>query len=643
MQSPSTPFRCPGKVFRGRGQRSRDRSARLRWARTFVWMVGFLVASPVLGQVSQEAREQLATRLGAAKGQLDPALLPSLADSQAALVAAVEATRQDLLRITTADNASAWMDYLDGKPLVEAIEEELPLQQQAALARQLSQRLRRNVPGLDLETIVALRRAVDRLIDAIRFRASERSIELLELQLEGLANRLRTADAIPSTEDMAAISAILGLLADAGQADQLIAEVRGPFSHPNLTIRVGDSLVEEVIRRPVQRSRPVCDSILGTRLVGEATLDGELTGRLVASSQSAQIDLMLDADFHSRNTGYNGPVQLQTVGDGRVQVTRRLVLDQSGPHFDTTSGMAELDTRILCIQHPLKLVRKIAAKKAAQQKPLSERIATGKLRRQVTREFLEETSDQLRQPADSPLRQAADIFDRLGLTPPDRDWQTSAEYLTVQIGQGSTSQVRAANPPPKLEGDYQLVVQLHESLIDNIASTVFAGRTMDQTQIQDLLGKVRPGQPEQAAPSPSDEEVEPFEIDFARLRPIILEAREGRLRVGVRGTRFQQGDRQLQRAIEITAQYQPVVGETGRVSLQRIGDVAVGFPGGGRLSISQVAIKSNIQRAFADIFPPQVLQVPFSVSLPTDRDWSLQTVQINADDAWLSVALQKES
>jgi hypothetical protein len=645
MQSNSSSFRIRGGGFRFRGERTRGRAAWWLGARLVVWTVGILVASPLLGQVSQEERERLATRLEAAKAELDPALLPALADSQAALVAQVEATRQDLFRITTPGNASAWMAYLGAEPLVEAIEGEQPLKQQAALAEPLSQRLRRNVPGLDLDAIVALRRRVERLIAAIRFRDSERSIDLLEQQLDRLAGRLRAADAIPSTDDMAALSAILQLLTNAGQADRAIAEVRTPFTHPNLAIRVGESLVEQVIRRPVQRTRPVCDSILGTRLVGEATLDGQVTGRLVASSQAARIDVMLDADFHSRNTGYNGPVQLQTVGDGRVHVTRTLVVDQSGPHFDTTWGTAELATQILCIQHPLKLVRKIAAKKAAQQKPRSEQIATAKLRRQVTSEFAQETSDQLRQPGDSPLLQAANIFERLGLTPPHRDWQTTDDYLVVQIRQGETSQVLAANGPPELAGDYEVVVQIHESLIDNIAATVLAGRTMDQTQIQDLLGKVRPDQPDQAkpAPSPSDEGGEPFEIDFARLRPIILEARDGKLRVGVRGTRFQQGDRQLQRAIEITAQYQPVVGETGGASLQRVGPVDVGFPGGGRLSISQVAIKSSIQRAFADIFPPDVLRLPFGVSLQPAGDLNLQTVKIIADDAWLSVALQKES
>src|SRR5690606_22128830 len=111
----------------------------------------------------------------------------------------------------------------------------------------------------------------------------------------------------------------------------------------------------------------------------------------------------------------------------------------------------------------------------------------------------------------------------------------------------------------------------------------------------------------------ADEEQETFEIDFSTFRPVILELRDQRIRIGIRGTRFSQGARELARPLEITAVYEPQRSDDGTMLLRRSGDVSVDFPGGRRLTIQQVALRRTIQRLFADRFPQTLLDRPLII------------------------------
>ena len=94
---------------------------------------------------------------------------------------------------------------------------------------------------------------------------------------------------------------------------------------------------------------------------------------------------------------------------------------------------------------------------------------------------------------------------------------------------------------------------------------------------------------------------------------MIFEARDQTLRVGVRGTRFAQGSRELDRAMEITAIDKPAIGDDGTMILIRVDEVGVVFPGRTRLSVSQAGLKATIQKKFSKIFPETLLDRPLEV------------------------------
>jgi hypothetical protein len=599
------------------------------------------VPSAAMAQLSDFDRARLAGEIEAAAKNLDPALFPELDPSKTEVLSRVNLAKQFFDSRTSAENRDAWLAYLDLEPLVEKIESDASAPAIARDAIDLRFRLVGIAPGLELTVLRNLRDSVEQLIEAVRFRDKAKSTQSLAKQLDALAERVTELDDNPSAEDTAAISALLGVLESSGQAKGTVYSLRNTFSRPNVAILVGEPLVQSAVNRTINRSQPVRDCILGTRIIGDATMNGTVTANLLSAVGAARINVSLVGHIVSKSIGYNGPVRLRTTGQGDVNVWRSLTLNESGVVLEPAYSHAVLKTEITAIEHKLRLVREIARKKAAEQKPKADKIAVEKMRRQVGSLFARQTSEAAAMMPPDPLGKIRPVLKRLSLDEPARLWGSTERAVYIDSVFRRRDQISTVIPRPPIHESYDAAVQVHESVIDNAFAPILAGRTLKESQLNELLE-------ESGRPVPKPEEGEgpepPFEIDFARLRPVVFEARDQTIRVGVRGTRFAQGTRELKRAMEITAVYEPAKTTDGVALLLRKGDVDVDFPGDKPLSVSQAGLKRTIQRKFSDVFPEVLLDRP--LEMPTDvgveaiRGRVFHPRMVSATDGWLTITVR---
>ncbi len=596
-------------------------------------------------QLSESERASVSATIDASRQQLDPQRLPNIPAIEASIRQAVANVDRYFQPITSPENRAAWMEYLATERLLGAMDQQAKLEEILKHAERTRGRLVADQVGLELAPLVALRQQVDLLIAASRYGDAEGSIKFIDQQLNSLQERVRDAEPIPSAEHYAALAAITRVIHESNQAAGIPVAMRSAFSHPNVVVSVNSSVVQQAAARQVDRCRPVNDCILGTRVVGTGRLIGAVQARTVPAYGQVAVELTLNAQFTNQSRGYNGPVTVDTTGYGNVTSTRTIFLSESGVSLSPTFTHATLSTQINSINHPLRLVRKIASRRAAEQKPQAEAIGREKLRQQVDREFAQQVEEAARVPS-SPARQDAinelrTLLTRLDLPEPQRTLGSDAQAIYLFATQAGPEQLAAVNPAPAIvSGSYDLAIQLHESTVDNIGTRVFAGRTMSQDQLDRLITRTGRNLP---ADDQTDAEVnDPFVIDFAKLRPIIFEARSQMVRIGLRGTRFKQGDRELKQSLEITANYVPVKLVDGSMYLERQGDVEVDFPGHRRLTIQQVALRRSIQKLFANRFPPQLLtqtlNLPTTLPVESLRGRQLRTVGVDARDGWLSLS-----
>jgi hypothetical protein len=662
-------------------------------AGVFYLSLGFALAIPeqAVAQIPPAQREAMVAVSRSSRETLDPQRFPDREQAEQRLLSAVEEVTRYLGARTNEENLARWMEYIGSDPLVEAIRSGAPTEEIASHARRVRGRLIGDIDGLELRPMTQLRRRTEELAASLRFDDSEAAVRLVEQQLEALARRLENADDLTSAEDAAAISTIIGLLHESNQVPQVIQSVRSAFSKPNIIVTIHGDVIERAISRDISQIRPVRDCILGTTVIGTAALNGHIQGRLVPCHGKVRIDLILTGQLNSNTTGYNGPVRLPTVGRGFVTATRSICIDEMERQLTPTFASASLKSTVTSIEHPRRIVRRIAQRQVDKKQPQAERIARERFRTQVAADFDRQTAEAVRGGGGGPLalaggatplgttdpvQQARTTLARLNLNEPARLIGSTAQSIYVHATQRADAQLASATWPPSLadllqsaerevanqptnvsrtsavHSPFMAAIQVHESVVDNAAARILAGRTMTGKQMDRLLALGAPKQNTllalaeklQAVTEPPAEQ-EPFEIDFASFRPVILELRDQTVRIGIRGTRFSQGNRELIRPLEITAVYQPERAEDGSMLLRRTGTVGVDFPGTRRLNVQQVALRRTIQRTFADRFPETLLDRP--LVMPLVGGQSLFTVSvfktalIDARDGWATITIKQ--
>lgn len=636
-----------------------------------ILMVGVLSGLELASAFGQEEsfaiRSSLAARIDSQRHSLDTSLIPQIASSDQRLREAFQDVEEYLQATTDGQNAAQWMAYFHADKLFTA--EPVPadgLSQRGLTLRDAYWRLARNIAGLERDPVVRLRSALQTNVNAILFRDSQKTVETIERQLGQVAELLRSEAAVLSAEENARLNRLLHFISSSQLAPQVVAQLHDSISQPNVAVHIGQPLLQHWLNRPVTRTRPSDECILGTRVLSTVHLQGEFRVTLLPSHNGGQLLLGLHATMSSRGTGYQRSVQIQNRSAGNVVAQRLYTMTENGGRVGSVSATASLNSEILGVQHPLKIVRRIGTQKANEAKPQANAISAARLETRTANEFQQETDAKFALNSDAQRqKETRTILQRLDLSLPDRHWSSTRDYLQLRMTVAEPEQVTTWVPAPPVTNGHFLLVQVHESLVDNMAAQLLAERTLRDSELESFakglfpqLATAPPSLAKTAAVNTTDPaSEEPLSITFSALRPIIFEAREGRIRVGLRGSRFVQGERVLDKALEITAAYKTETLPSGTMQLVREGKVEVNFPGGERrLSIPEVALRSNIEKRFATVFPEKLFEQPVDIPpLGTGNNASnghntnsgesvpatlrLRPKSIEAADGWFTVAL----
>ncbi|WDQ16118.1 hypothetical protein [Rhodopirellula sp. P2] len=631
-------------------------------------LMGASVCSMMTPVVANETAQWLQL-IDQSKSGLDAGKLPSLEATEADVVESMRSAEAFFQRVTDQANQDAWMRFLNFEPLQSAIETNESIAKRGNAATELSQRLSGPEEGLELSRLVALRSSLDRYLAALRYGDPKRGLALSERQLETLAKLLAADEEDDSTprsltdlsgEEVSQIESIVESLASANQADELVSRITGRYSSPNLRAFVDGRVISDAITRPVNNPERVNDCLLGTRIIGDARVVGNVTGSLLPSEGHVRLLVRLDGQFSTSTKGYNGPVTLRSSGFGQVYAARQLIITEKRIFAGEPIATASLSTQINQINHPLKLVRKIASKKAAEMKPQAEAISRRKLQDRVLEGFRQQTDEASTRTFPDLDAKMSPWLRRLDLPTPVRTIGSTTESVHVRAtmrrpfglsapSEGpSLSMVRTATSSGTYPGGYSAAIQVHESILNNTVMKLLAGDTFTPEKLRDLTSSFGiPSDKNDAtdeASSADEEQPESFEVDFSGFRPVYFEARDQTLRIGLRGDRFAQGDRELDRRLEVSAVYHPAITEDGRMMLIRDEEIDLKFPGGRRLTLSQTAIKANIEEGFDKLFPMTLLhrewKLPSTLELPALAGRSAKVIGIDARDGWLTIVVR---
>ncbi|MEM6978188.1 MAG: hypothetical protein AAF539_00890 [Planctomycetota bacterium] len=598
---------------------------------------------------------------------IDVDRLPNVETTEKNVVQAIEDARTYFESATEASNFDDWMRYLDWQPLVDAINQQAKVSARGRAAIALRNRLIGPEEGLELSRLVQLRSALDEYVAALLFGDARRGRAAANSFLNRIAEQFATSGDEESSGEyqvsdlspaaVAIVDDLLSQLDRINQASELIDGIRARFSQPNVRIWVDGNVVTNAVMGPVDEASPVNDCILGTRLIGQSHLRGAVSASLIPHNGDARIWLRMDANFRSDTRGYNGPVSVDSQAQGRVYVSRQVAITERQIVLGDIISDVDFESRIRRVNHPLRLVRKIAGRNAQETRPKAEAIAGSRLRTRVEKSFRTETDR-------AGKREFPDLdaimrpwLRRLDMPRPERVISSQSDSVHVHIQMQQPVGLAAPTQPPDVSTlmpamaqPPEAVLQVHETILANSVGAFLSGLTFtpdDLDQLTSLFDDSDSGDSESGIGTrdvPATEgDDEGFEVDFEKVRPIYFEARNGTLRLGVRGSRFSQGKRELDRSLEVAATYRPVVMDDQTMMLVRDAEIDLSFPGTKRLTLTQTAIKANIIDGFSELFPETLLgrsaSVPSTLALKMIAGKTYRVVGLDMSGGWFSVGV----
>ena len=569
--------------------------------------------------------------LNKAQETLSADLLPSIATQKIKLDQAVS-NLESFLSLNPAEKDN-WLRFLKWDDLRGELAKESP---DLLTLMQFEKNLRQNFPGLEMGPFVKFREELRAYTNALRVSSDPTvSLPYLKDRIVKLAESMSAVDLKEDIDARREAAQTLEYLAQANQAQSLVQMVQSSYSRPNVRVLLSNEFVQRQFSRPVSEYNPVCEIILGTNITGDSFINGSVAPQLLDNPSNASMRLTMLGDFNSDNVGYNRGVQIKTTGFANVVACETVSLTPSGlSAMSDTVADAQLTTQINSIYAKSKLITKIAKKKAAQQKPLADSIAEGRMENKIRNQFHQKLSDQLAESNQKLASTDLSTLQRVGLAKPSRTSWSSSQYLSLLWKVQDGSQLAAPVSCPLDVAPTGLTVQIHESVVGNLFDPIFGGRVLKSeeaglyaSQFGDLGKKIK-----------RDNE-EPWSVTMDSFYPVELKLDDNLITIRVRLNKLEKGDQALKQPALIQATYRPVL-EDGALQLKREGEVKIEFYGKQDRGVRAVSLRSFLKTKFSEFLKEDLLDVPLRLSekLPPDFQ-SLELVSVSSESGWLQVHL----
>lgn len=569
-----------------------------------------------------------------AMDDLNEDALPELASAKNDLQAAIR-DLESYVRIES-DRGQAWSKFLRLDEIKQELSQDRP---SVAKLVAIEMNMRQNYLGLEYAPFLAVRNSLNRVVQALKYGlAPARTIQVLDRRMNELLVNLKESPAESSTKLSSDLARITNYLYESGQSPGAVQEIKRKFNVPNIRVYADERFLNRLVARSVAEPNPVNECLLGTRIIGRACLSGNVSVDLHPMFDGVTLDLNMSAMMTSHNSGYNRGVVLRSTGTSPVFASKRVFVTPTGLSSSPATVATNLTTRIHAIEHRLRLVRRIARKKAAEQKPLADQIAQGRLRNRIQSGYEQQVNDQLAQ-ANGRLKKLNNDrpeLKRLDIPQPKLAVFSTSDSVNANVVQAASYQLSASRPcsiqRPVSSG---VVVELHQSVAVNTLETLLGGRTIHNHDLDDLAMQFLGEVPEEIQ---QETHGDPWEVTMAAFNPVQMEFDNNQIKLTLRISHMEGKERSLGSGAIITAIFEPSYADN-ILTLRRQGELDIEVPNV-RSSIQATNFRSILKAKFDPIFEQEIVTERLDI-----RKWMPNAPQLDLNwfqlkDGWLQIGVR---
>ena len=577
---------------------------------------------------------KLADILENAKSELAADQVPKLETANEELRSAL--SHLEAFIVMDSPNGQAWNRFLRLDELREQLASDRP---SLSLLNELDMHMRQNYLGLEYPQFFALRVGLNNYINASRFGSKpERTVAFLSQKIDQTLKAI-SAEEANTPGKRYAVEEMLTYLAKTSQASNAVSRVKALYGTPNLSVSIQESMINRLLARTVAEPQKVNECILGTRVIGNACLSGSVTADVMPASNGVSIMLNLSAQVNTRSKGYNRGVVLNTTSYSPVFASKQLFASLDGVSSSPATATASLSSRINSIEHRLRIVRKIARKKAAEQKPQADAIARGRLQRKVQRNYDSQVDEQL---SDANVQLASfknrpmPELSRLGLVKPAIALSSSSDSVDANAVQATSSQLSApsACPLPR-SASASVVIQAHQSALVNTLDSILGGRTIRSQDLPKYAKQITGRIPEQMLEKKDEPE---WSVTMKAFRPVQVDFDDQLITVTLKLADMRKGKQRLNDEATVKASFKPSF-EDGVLTLERTKDLELSFKKAER-GVLAVTFKAFFQNKFEEVFKERIVTQKLDLASRFPRLPAISIDDYQLDEGWLQITLR---
>ncbi len=425
-----------------------------------------------------------------------------------------------------------------------------------------------------------------------------------EKHLDKLQSNLASATDPNKRAAQGELALELGWLDATGHAPQLVAAVRARLAQPNLCFLVTESLAQRLASRPVNNHQPVNEIILGRQINGDATTNGQVQVDFVDDPDQAHFSIHMQGNSKGNSHTQQGPVTAYAGSYANIEARRSILANIGGLTEYAPYGAANLTSEFRGV-NCIRLVEKVAFKQYQRDKNASEAIGARRMEQRMLNEFGNESTTAIRNAKDRMSQTRRDNQEQLGIAPP-MYIRTTNDYLLGFGLKSETFQISAPTAPPNsVTVPADIILQVHESMIDNYLEPVLARQTIKNVELADKLKKWFGKVPEGMAQQSTDEI---WGITLASTRPVQVIFDNNRFGIAIAGSKFTRDEHYTDRdgvkkirvketidePMQIKVMFR-LQREQGQLSLTRDGRATVEFTREGTKTVPKNAFRSFLE------------------------------------------------
>jgi hypothetical protein len=235
-------------------------------------------------------------------------------------------------------------------------------------------------------------------------------------------------------------------------------------------VRVSRDFLEDYVERQVNRTKPVHDYILGTRIVGESDTSGKTRLELLPSSGRLSGKISFEGTVHARTQGYNGPVVLHQISDSTFRATKTIALDGSGLKVAPTVTRAPTHLTTTSIGSSLPRLRgriatRIAWRRVGSSQGEAESITGQHTAAIISNDFDERTNASLAKLQEVFRSKIPELNSDDGPKTAEVRFRTNKDSVEMAMVRVDAVDAERKLRPPVVEGNPDVAVRVHRVML----------------------------------------------------------------------------------------------------------------------------------------------------------------------------------